>query len=180
MKKGLKILGILVKTVFALIVVLAVLTLVTSRTDFLSGIRSFVVVSGSMQPSIKVGSIVFVKKAPQYELGDIVAFTNNANQTVTHRIIAVNEKSDGIFYQLKGDANNTPDREEVLAKSIIGRELLTVPLVGKFSARLRSPPGFLGLIILPALIFIILELRNIKIELEKEIEKKVLRKIGQR
>ena len=71
------------------------------------------VVSGSMEPAINLGSVVFTKAETDYQRGDIVSFSNKAGQTVTHRIMEIKTSPAGQSFILKGDANNTADGEEV-------------------------------------------------------------------
>lgn len=180
MKKAFKFkyVSISLKALLYLFLLFTVFTLITSKTPIIAGIRSFVVQTGSMQPTMPVGSIVYVQKKPTYNISDVIAFNNKADQTVTHRIVEVVNKPEGVFYKVKGDANNTADSDLVKAKSVIGRAVFTVPLLGRLVQFLRTLPGFLGLIILPAVIFIGFEVWNIKKEMEKEIEKKVLKKMN--
>ena len=79
---------------------------------------------------------------------------------------------------MKGDANNSVDGEEIEKRVVIGKVFLTVPFVGKLVAFLKTLPGFLILIIIPAVFFIAWEIFNIKREMEKEIEKKIRRKVA--
>ncbi len=76
--KKFKIISLILQSLIFFLLLSAVFILITSKTALVKGIRSFVVVSGSMQPAIKVGSIVFVKPAGSYQLGDVIAFDNKA------------------------------------------------------------------------------------------------------
>lgn len=156
---------------------IAVFTLVTSKTDKVAGIKSFVVLTGSMTPSIPQGSVIFTKKAEAYAQGDVVSF-NLAGRNVTHRINAVQQDMNGdIYFETKGDANKAIDSELVSPSSVIGKSVFHMPYVGKVILFLKSVQGFIALIILPSLLFIGLELWAIKREIEKETEKKVLSRI---
>lgn len=157
---------------------LIVFILITSRTSIIPDIQSMVVLSGSMEPSIKTGSIVFVQKDAFYQVGDAIAFKNQSNVTITHRIIEKIQKPEGIYYKVKGDANNAPDLELIPKGAIIGKTIFSLPFLGRLTVFLKTPLGFISLIIIPALIFIAFEVFNIKKELEKEIEKKLLQKIN--
>lgn len=137
-----------------------------------------VVLSGSMQPSIPIGSVVFVRSNKSYEVGDVIAFQNKAEQTVTHRIVEKTTEGQEVFYQVKGDANNTPDPDLVSEKDVLGKEIFMVPFIGRFVSFLRTLPGFLGLIIIPCLVFIGIEVWNIRKELEKEIRKKLKKEMN--
>ena len=149
---------------------------VTSRSSILGGIRSFVVLTGSMEPAVPVGSIVFSKDFPTYQPNDIVAF-KTGNVTVTHRVIDFEIKNDEYFYKTQGDANNSPDSQPVSGGQILGKAFYIVPYVGKLAIFLKTLPGFLLLIAFPALVFIIFEILNIKNELTKEIEKRIMQKM---
>lgn len=165
-------------TILAFILLpIAVFTLITSKTDKIAGIKSFVVLTGSMTPSIPQGSVIFTKKAEAYSKGDVVSFSIDG-KNVTHRINAVEQDMNGeIFYETKGDANNAVDSELVSAASVIGKSVFHMPHVGKAILFLKSVQGFVALIILPSILFIGMELWAIKREIEKETEKKVLRRI---
>lgn len=153
---------------------IVVFIMVTSNTSLVANIRSMVVLSGSMQPVMPLGSLVFVKKADSYNISDVISFTNKNNTIVTHRII---EKVDNSF-RVKGDANNSPDTELVDGNSIIGKEVFMIPLVGYFIHFLKTPKGFLVFIIIPAVIYIFLELFSIKKEIDKEVEKRVTARLN--
>src|ERR1035437_9985037 len=65
-----------------------------------------IVKSGSMEPSIKTGSIVIIKPEAQYKIGDVVTFGKDTKTDIptTHRIVS-NRAVDGvIMFTTKGDA----------------------------------------------------------------------------
>ena len=172
-----KYLTLILKISLYTLLAIAVFMLFSSKTAIF-GLRSFVVVSGSMEPAIRLGSIVLTKSATNYKTGDVVSFNNKAGQTVTHRIMETKISPDGQSFILKGDANNTADGEEVKKREVIGKVYLAIPYLGRMVAFLRTLPGFLFLIIIPSVIFIGWEIINIKREMEKEIEKKIRRKMA--
>ena len=66
------------------------------------GISVDIVMSGSMEPTLKTGGIVFTDtKRTEPSVGDIVTF-RNAQGKVSHRVVAKQKQS----YITKGDANN--------------------------------------------------------------------------
>lgn len=172
MKRFKKIISIVFQTTLFTIVAVICLTLLSSRFAVL-GLRSFTVVTGSMEPKVHVGSVVFTLPSKNYKVGQIITF-NRGKISVTHRIIAVKNNQ----YQVKGDANNTADIGLVNKTSIIGRDFLIIPYLGKFTAFLKTIPGFAIFVFFPMLLYILLEARVIKKEWEKEIEKKVLKKVN--
>jgi len=150
--------------------------LITSRTPVIGGIQSFTVLSGSMEPTVPVGSIIFTQKFPSYRINDVIAFKRN-NIVVTHRIVDIEDKNNILYYKTKGDANNTVDTDLVSNFDILGKSFYYVPYLGRFVFFMKTIPGFLIFIVFPALIYIILEIFNIKNEMTKEIEKKLQQKM---
>ena len=159
-----------------LLLPIVIFTTVTSRTDIIKGIHSFVVVTGSMQPTLPVGSMIYTTQAIAYKPHDIIAFKNASGQTVTHRISDI-QFGESTMYTTKGDANSVADSTPVAVDDVTGKVIFHVPYVGYFTNFLKTPIGFLSFIIFPSLIFIGCELWNIKKEMEKEIEKRMLEKL---
>lgn len=75
----------------------------------------FTVLTGSMQPELKAGDSIIVKKVDEYKVGDIVTYKMDKSY-VTHRII----KIDGNKITTKGDANKYAD-EPFDKKYILGK-----------------------------------------------------------
>ncbi|MCL5438794.1 MAG: signal peptidase I [Patescibacteria group bacterium] len=150
--------------------------LITSKWPIILGIRSYTVLTGSMQPSIPIGAIVFTKPT-DYKIGDIISFQRNSI-VVTHRVVNVLEKQNNkISYRTKGDANDSKDSELVSNSLVVGKVMFTLPFLGRFISYLKTVPGFIIFIVLPTIIFVGFELYEIKKEFEKQIEKKLLKKL---
>lgn len=158
---------------------LAVFTLLTSNTALVGGIRSMVVLSGSMEPSIQTGAVVYVQPSASYNTGDIITFNTESGMTVTHRIVSEELGDNGMVYTTKGDANNSIDTELVSQSQITGKALFSVPYLGFAINFLKTPQGLFLAIILPTLIFVSLELWAIKKEIEKNVERKVMQRMQQ-
>lgn len=93
-----------------------------NKTPDFFGYKNFIIVSGSMEPTIMTGDAIFVKEVPQNELevNDIISFQDNGIIT-THRIIEIIEENGTIKYKTKGDHNNTEDKEKVAYEKIEGK-----------------------------------------------------------
>lgn len=168
-----KIIHVKLMLLVLMILPLAVFTLLTSKSSILAGIRSMVVLSGSMEPTMHVGSVVYVMPQSTYSKGDIISFTNDAGATVTHRIAEITKSNGTTVYQTKGDANKVQDSQSVSTKNVIGKMFISIPYVGFVIEWLKTPAGFLIAVILPTVIFVAFELWAIKGEIEKNIEKQV-------
>ncbi|OGH04592.1 MAG: signal peptidase I [Candidatus Levybacteria bacterium RBG_16_35_11] len=176
MKKLKKLIYGTLTTIIFIALPFIVFTLITSKTDAILGIKSFVVLSGSMQPTIPQGSIVFTQKSPYYGKEEIIAF-QQGDVAVTHRIIDIVSKDNAQSYITKGDANNSADTNLVQKEKVLGTYLISIPYVGRFVLFLKTFPGFIAFVIFPALVFIGFEFWNIKKEIEKSAERKLMERM---
>lgn len=163
-----KVFKILYYLFFAAIGVVAVL-LIASVLPIPGGVKTFVVQSGSMEPAIKTGSVVVVKSASAYKIGDVITFGpySKTRPPTTHRIAEIKVNAGAPVYTTRGDANNATDTRTVSGRDILGKVRLTVPYVGYAVATAKKPWGFAALIILPALIIIADEGKKIWREVKK-------------
>lgn len=173
-----------------------------SRVPFLAnqGLNFFAVSSGSMEPTIPVGSLIYAGRfeVDQLKKGDIIVFKvknpdNGIVSTVTHRIEkvikeeAVQELEDEgqtnqkkvVKYQFvtKGDANNDVDFRTVPAGNIIGVYRHHWLFLGRLVLFVQSGKGFLVLVVLPALTLIGWELVSIFIQINKYYRRKTQQEI---
>lgn len=94
------------------------------------GYEIFNVVSGSMEPEIPVGSVIYVKATDPVDVkkGDIIAF-ENGDSVVMHRVVD-NKQVEGTFVT-KGDANAIEDLAEIPYASLIGIVVRHIPILGQ-------------------------------------------------
>ncbi|MBI4080866.1 MAG: signal peptidase I [Candidatus Levybacteria bacterium] len=173
-----KIVHITLTLILFLILPVVVLTFFTSNTTLVDGYRSFVVLSGSMEPVLPVGSIVYTHKDKSYAKNDVITFSNKDGKTVTHRVTEVVQAKEGVSYKTKGDANNVADKEIVPLTSVEGKIAVVVPYVGKIVNYMKTTQGFVVLIVVPTVIFILFELWAIKSEVDKHIKRKIEEGLG--
>jgi signal peptidase len=104
-----------------------------------AGYSTAVVMSGSMAPTIPMGSLIFVQPmAPAAaRAGDIITFVL-PDRLVTHRVVAVERDDGGLRLVTKGDANEAVDSGGVRAEGAIGAVRLAVPLAGYALAELQA------------------------------------------
>ena len=79
-----------------------------------------VVLSGSMEPNLKTGSIIYYHKVDKEDLkvGDIVTYKLD-DKYISHRIVGIEND----LYTTKGDANETNDVNKIRYDNIIGKNL---------------------------------------------------------
>jgi len=128
------------------------------------------VLTGSMEPAIPTGSVVFIYPAHEYVVGDIITFKRAESKLdlpITHRIVEVLDGEEKAF-ATKGDANDGRDREPVRESEIYGRVIFHLPLVGYLLDVAKTPWGFAALIIIPAILVIIDEVKKILMYIRKD------------
>ena len=145
------------------IVVLLAIALVGVR---LVGLKPYVVLSGSMEPTYHVGSLIYVKSVDYHELqvGDPITYMLSEDTVVTHRIIEVlvdEEDPDTIRYFTQGDANAVSDGSSVHYKNIIGKPVFVIPYLGYVSSYIQHPPGTYVAITAAAILILLVFLPDI-------------------
>lgn len=134
------------------------------------GWRVDAVFSGSMEPGLKLGSVVVTRPvgADEIKAGDIITFYSPLNEKLmSHRVIAVEEGS-GLHFQTNGDASEDADPFVVPAENVVGKVYLHIPYFGYVSQFVKTPLGLLLLICIPGLVVIVMEIRNIRRVLTEE------------
>lgn len=124
-----------------------------------------IVYSGSMEPTIKVGSLAIIKPVESAAVseGDIITYApiTDTSIKVTHRVVEVIDGEHGLMFRTKGDANEDPDAYAVPAENVVGSVWMSVPYAGYAMDFVKKPLGFGLLIGLPAILIIGMELKNI-------------------
>lgn len=112
-----------------LILIVVILSCIPVTIPRMMGYEMYNIVSGSMEPEIPVGSIIYVKytEPSQIEEGDVIAFVSSGS-VVSHRVVA-NYNLESKF-STKGDANEEEDFEEIPYAAVLGRVEKHYPYVG--------------------------------------------------
>lgn len=143
--------GLIKKIVHVLSIICYILILVYAIVciPLIFGYHPMVVLSGSMEPTYKIGSVIYYKNVPEKELkvGDVITFTMN-DKYISHRIANV-ENGD---YTTKGDSNNIVDVNKIRYENIKGKVAeKSIPYIGYYVKFINE-----NLIITIVLIIIIL------------------------
>ena len=122
----------------------------------LMGYKEMAVLSGSMEPTIPVGSIVYVKPlddASLLEPGDICTYVLSDGETmVTHRVISIDPESQTL--ETQGDANTSPDGT-IDFRQIFGKAQFHLPYLGYITIKAKTPMGIMticGVLVLVILV----------------------------
>ena len=135
--RGAAILCRIIGTLILLVVLVAAGSVTVPR---FMGYSIFHIVSGSMEPEIPVGSVVYIKPAAAKDVkeGTVIAY-NSGDSTVVHRVVK-NYNFDGQFIT-KGDANESEDLSEVNYDQFIGEVIYHLPILGQLLMILMSGVG---------------------------------------
>ena len=156
-KQGLRI-GLNILAALCLLPLVAVVILLVLPPFF--GIRPFTVISGSMQETIPVGSVVYVKGCEPAELeeGEIVTFYMNYSSPTptTHRVLENHVEEKELI--TKGDSNSSEDIVPIPYHLVIGKVIFSLPVLGWVSLALSTMLGKAALVILLLLGFLLKEL----------------------
>jgi signal peptidase len=121
------------------------------------GWRVDAVLSGSMEPQLKTGSLVVTRTVdPEtIEVGDIITFrpTTIGENLITHRVVGIGHNSP-VHFETKGDASQKPDPFTVPARNLVGKIVFHLPYLGYATEFLKTPPGFLFAVVIPGSIII--------------------------
>lgn len=120
----------------------------------LPGVGSYAVTTGSMEPAIGSGALVFVHASGDYGVGDVVTFDQDG-VTVTHRIVRATDQG----YVTRGDANAGVDDWRVTDDEVVGKVVGSVPLYGRLLAFVGTTGGYAAVVLLPVVVLSALELR---------------------
>ena len=116
--------------IFKIIYILGLIYLIIFIPTFW-GKNPLVVISGSMEPTLKVGGILYYEKIDlnDFKEGDILVYELNEH-TISHRIVDITDNG----FLTKGDNNNSIDTYEVENMQVIGKGTnWSIPYIGYYA-----------------------------------------------
>lgn len=125
---------------------------------------AYVIVSGSMEPSIHVNDAIVIKRteSTDIEVGDVVTYRSLDPSyygiMITHRIIDIVNEDGEIKYVTKGDANQTRDRSLVSLDQIYGEVIMRIPKLGYLQYFLATAYGWIIAVVVPCVGIIVYDI----------------------
>jgi signal peptidase I len=162
-KKVLKITSNVITGLLFLLLIFMIFVVVSSKAsggepNFL-GNQLKTVLSGSMEPTFKTGSIIAVKPVSDssaLKKNDIITYMQQDQSLVTHRIIEVIKQGDQVMYKTKGDNNKDADTQPVLSQNVVAKYTgFTIPFLGYLIDFAKSSKGMAALLIIPGVLLLI-------------------------
>ncbi|MCL2341995.1 MAG: signal peptidase I [Firmicutes bacterium] len=160
--------------IFAIVVVVYVAYVViqskkTGKEVFVVGYKPYIILTGSMEPTIKQYGLVIVKKGDfnSVKIGDIISFDEPGVQRhVCHRVIAIDDNG---LITTKGDNNNSEDLGNVSESNFIGKVIWHNNYIAYYYNVYQSPYGVWKAVVLPVVVIILI---IVGVHLLKKREKK--------
>jgi|WetSurMetagenome_2_1015567.scaffolds.fasta_scaffold162163_2 signal peptidase I len=116
------------------------------------GFGFYVVKTGSMEPSISPGDIIFTAPAAnRIEPGRIITFKLDNNLLVTHRVLSI-EKG---MILTRGDANEDPDKTRISPSQVEGIYLFKIPLIGRITNIMHTRIGWFFIVLVPSFLLVL-------------------------
>lgn len=121
-----------ISIILDIIIILLVILLLLLYAPRIFGYKSYTVRTGSMLPSYKIGSVIYVKHCEFEDINtnDVISFYRGS-KVVTHRVYSVD--SENRLVETKGDNNQSVDSSKVSYSSIIGVVKFNIPYIGYIS-----------------------------------------------
>ncbi len=123
---------------------------------------AYVIVSQSMEPTIKVKDTVITKRLDpsKYKVKNVITFVSTDSRfygiTITHRIKEIVKLSNNkLAFRTKGDNNNAADDTLVDEDHVIGKVIFKIPMLGYIQEFLTRSYGWIIAVVIPCLAIII-------------------------
>lgn len=150
---------------------------ITGETPSVFGHQIYIAGDDSMNQAFPDGSLLFVRPMDPQNIaaGDIITFRGvGAGQGfIAHRVIEVHRGEGALRFTTRGDTNEANDPVPVPAQNLLGRVQYSIPFIGHVINFAGVGTGLLAMIVFPAILLIIFELRSLfktsaRIKKEKE------------
>ncbi len=153
-----------VSAVFTLLLLYVAFALLIPGASLFGRYQYYVILTGSMRPTIEVGDVVFVNhrtSLSSIESGDIVAFyadvtADGENDVVVHYVHDV-DRSNGTF-TTRAENTTTPDPWTLSESDLVGVYSMRVPRIGRFLLFAQTTLGRIVIAVDIALIYVIYRL----------------------
>jgi signal peptidase len=191
--KAQRIISAIVNVVLVVAIVLAVLATYVSfsttsgNVPAVLGMRLYSVQTKSMEPTLMKGDLVIstaVKDPKTLKHDDIITYwtiIDGERVLNTHRIVEISNINGSLGFTTKGDNNTTNDSQYVHQRDVVGKYSFRLAGVGKVFDYLQTSKGFLLVVVIPVLIFLLYQLiqffrvlfeyQNVKNRIKFEMER---------
>lgn len=121
----------IIKEIFIKVLYILLLIYLSIFIPTFWGYKPLVIISGSMEPVLKVGGILYYKeiKLDEYAKDDIVVYKSN-KYLISHRIVEIKDNG----FKTKGDANKNIDSNLLSFNKVLGKGTnWSIPYIGYYA-----------------------------------------------
>lgn len=112
-----------------------------------------------MLPTYRAGDIVVVRRSPDYQVGEVVAYWDPGLQSIIlHRIVGT---VDGRFVT-RGDHNAWEDPYQPTKDEILGKAVLQIPNAAGYVAWVKRPAVYFSILAVVGIAWVVFELRDMR------------------
>ena len=183
-----KILMMIIKTVFFIIIVVYLSFILIQRVNgnqSVLGYRMFTVATGSMTGVYNINDVIAVKDYDinNLKVGDDIAYKGMRGgyegMLITHRIIKIEDNENGGKIFVTKGVNSPLEDPAITDKQILGKVVGVVPIITQINHVVKNQLGFFLLVFTPLVIIIVLEVLETitEIKLEKNEIKRIEKQI---
>ncbi len=166
--------------ILIILVAFSIYSMIQSRNNpgmvpSILGYKPMSVLSGSMRPALEPGDMIVAREVnpSDIKIDDIITYKVSENILVTHRVVQVINENGELLFRTKGDANNVEDSSLISPEQLVGAFVFNIPKGGYIANFMRSPLGFGLLILLPIILLLGGELKNLLSNMASENRKSV-------
>ncbi|WP_428909043.1 signal peptidase I [Niallia sp. Krafla_26] len=155
----------------------------TGVTPQIAGYQLITILSGSMEPTIKPGSLILIKVIDdphRLKVNDIITFHSprNHNELITHRIVEIDKQNSEIYFTTKGDSNKTIDTKTVEGMNVYAKyQNIHIPFAGYLLHFSKSKIGFILFFLIPVITLIFTSIGSFRSPLKRRQVSDVERQI---
>jgi len=143
----------IIKTIINVVTTLIIVVGTIFLALYIFGIKPYVVLSGSMEPTIKTGSLCIINENIKFnniKEKDIIAFRLDDGTLVTHRVYKITKSG----LKTKGDNNKNVDSSKITKKNYVGKNIIWIPKIGYIVSVIQSTTGSIIFITVIILLFV--------------------------
>ncbi len=164
--------------IIGMFIVVSFLSLVIFQRFFpesegIFGFRTFVIVSESMKPELNIGDVILVRdvEPKDVKVGDNITYKGRSgdieDMIITHQVTRIQDEENRKIFYTQGVNNPLEDNDYVVEEQMYGVVVHKFIVFSLLSKVIRSTVGFVLFIFLPLSVLFVLEVRDIKKELNE-------------
>lgn len=170
--------GVAIAAFAAVLFLIVIVQLFSGKEPNVFGYRFYYILTDSMSPELRSGDVVLSRsfasdeEKMEIKIGDVVTFIGNTGaqngKKITHRVVTApyfDEAEQKYFIVTKGDKEGAPEDAPIPLVRVESRSVGKSYLVGFLFRAIRTPAGYILLIVVPVCVIIAILVLKLAAEL---------------